>query len=96
MGRQYFIQELEGAQAALCSVTKSNAAVLQQVAEVVKQGSLVVTADATKITQEATAAGNHGWEGNFLSKAHEHKEGHNYCFCSTDEHSMMFCSSDTI
>lgn len=51
--------------------TKSNAAVFQQVAEMIKQGSLIVTADATKVTQESTAAGDHLWKGNFLSKQNE-------------------------
>lgn len=56
--------------------TKSNAAVFQQVAEVIKQGSLIVTADATKVTQEPTAAGNHLWKGNFLSnKMKERMDG---------------------
>lgn len=48
--------------------TKSNAGVFQQVAEMIKQGSLIVTADTTKVTQESTAAGYHLWKGNFLSK----------------------------
>lgn len=66
-------------QCAFCLVrsvntTKSDTAVFQQVAEVIKQGSLIVTADTAKITQESTAAGNHLWEGNFLSKQHKHKE----------------------
>lgn len=51
--------------------TKSNVAVFQEVAEMIKQGSLIVTADATKVTQESTAAGNHLWKGNFLSKHNE-------------------------
>lgn len=47
--------------------TKANTAVFQKVAEVVKQGSLIVTADAAKITQESTATGHHLWKGNLLA-----------------------------
>lgn len=54
--------------------TESNAAVFQQVAEMIEQGSLVVTADATKVTQESAAAGNHLWKGNFLSKQNVFKD----------------------
>lgn len=48
------------------SLTQSNAAVLQQVAQVVKHGFLVLTADTTEVAQESTAAGHHFWESNFL------------------------------
>lgn len=48
--------------------TESNTAVFQQVAKMVKQGSLIVTADAAKITEESTAAGHHLGKGNFLTK----------------------------
>lgn len=51
--------------------TKSNTAVFQQVAKMVKQGSLIVTADAAKITKESTAAGHHLGKGNFLTKQNE-------------------------
>lgn len=50
------------------SLTQSNAAVLQQVAQVVKHGFLVLTADPTEVAQEATAAGHHFWEGDFLQE----------------------------
>lgn len=46
--------------------TEAHAAVLQQVAEVVEHGLLVLTADAAEVAQEAAAAGHHLGEGNFL------------------------------
>lgn len=46
--------------------TKADAAVLQQVTQVVKHGFLVLTANTTEVAQEATAAGHHLWEGNLL------------------------------
>lgn len=46
--------------------TKSNTAVFQQVTEMVKEGSLIVTTDAAEITQESTAAGYHLGKGNLL------------------------------
>lgn len=78
-GHHMFILSTNNLRCVFCLVssvntTKSNAAVFQQVAEVIKQGSLIVTADAAKITQESTAAGNHLWKGNFLSKQHKHEE----------------------
>lgn len=48
------------------SLTQSHAAVLQQVAQVVKHGFLVLTADPTEVAQETAAAGHHLREGNFL------------------------------
>lgn len=48
------------------SVTQSDAAVLQQVTQVVKHGLLVLPADATEVAQEATTTGHHLWEGDFL------------------------------
>lgn len=54
--------------------TKPNTAVFQQVAEMVKQGSLIVAADAAKITQESTAAGHHLWKSNLLTKENECKD----------------------
>lgn len=47
-------------------LTKPHAAVLQQVAEVVKHSFLVLSADPAEVAQEATAAGHHLGEGNFL------------------------------
>lgn len=47
-------------------LTKPHAAVLQQVAEVIEHGFLVLTADPAEVAQEATAAGHHLGEGNFL------------------------------
>lgn len=46
--------------------TQTHAAVLQQVAQVVKHGLLVLTTDAAEVAQEAAAAGHHLGEGNFL------------------------------
>lgn len=47
-------------------LTKPHAAVLQQVAEMVKHGLLVLATDAAEVAQEAAAAGHHLGEGNFL------------------------------
>ena len=47
-------------------LTQPDTAVLQKVAEVVEHGFLVLTADSAKVAQEATAAGHHLGEGNFL------------------------------
>lgn len=46
--------------------TQADAAVLQQVTEVVEHGLLVLTANTTEVAQEAAAAGHHLWEGNLL------------------------------
>ena len=46
--------------------TQPDTAILQKVAEVVKHGFLVLTADSAKVAQEATAACNHLGESNFL------------------------------
>lgn len=51
---------------AISEHTKSNAAVVQQVAQVVKHGFLIVLADSTKITQETAAVGHHLWKPDFL------------------------------
>ena len=53
-------------------ITQPHAAVLQQVAQVVEHGLLVLTADAAEVAQEATAASHHLGEGNLLRK--EQKE----------------------
>lgn len=47
-------------------LTEADAAVLQQVTQVVKHGFLVLTANATEVAQEAAAAGHHLWKGNLL------------------------------
>lgn len=62
---QYYIKKKR------TTFTKSNTAVFQQVAKMVKQGSLIVTADAAKITEESTTAGHHLGKGNFLTKQNE-------------------------
>ena len=49
-------------------LTKPDAAVLQQVAEVVEHGFLVLSTDATEVTQETTAVGHHLREGDFLEQ----------------------------
>lgn len=46
--------------------TQSNAAVLQQVAQVVEHGFLVLATDATEVAQETATAGHHLGEGNLL------------------------------
>lgn len=48
------------------TLTQANATVLQQVAQVVKHGTLVLSADTTEVTQEATAIGHHLRETNLL------------------------------
>ena len=50
----------------LCVLTEANAAVLQQVAEVVEHGALVLTADPAEVAQEATAVGHHLGEPDLL------------------------------
>lgn len=49
-------------------LTQSDTAVLQEVAEVVEQGPLIVTADAAKITQEPTAVCHHLGKGDLLAE----------------------------
>lgn len=49
-------------------VTQSNAAVFQQVAEMIKHCSLIVTTYAAKITQESTAAGHHLGKSHLLTQ----------------------------
>ena len=51
--------------------TQSDTAVFQKVAEMVKQSSLVVTADAAKVTKESTAAGHHLGKSYLLIKQNE-------------------------
>jgi len=41
------------------TLTQANAAILQQVAQMIKHSALVLPADATEVTQETAAAGNH-------------------------------------
>lgn len=48
--------------------TQADAAVLQQVAQVVEHRALILTADSTEITQETTAVGHHAWETDLLQK----------------------------
>lgn len=50
------------------TLTKANTAVLQQVAEVVEHGFLVLTADSTEVTEEAAAIGHHFRKSDFLKK----------------------------
>lgn len=47
-------------------LTQPHAAVLQQVAQVVEHGLLVLAADAAEVAQEAAAAGHHLGEGDLL------------------------------
>jgi len=51
--------------------TKSYIAVVQQVAEMIKHGFLVMATDSTEITQETTAVCNHLREHDFLNEARE-------------------------
>lgn len=63
--------------------TQPHAAVLQQVAQVVEHGFLVLAANATEVAQEATAAGHHLGEGDLLwtqKWKHKHKDVHPYLF----------------
>lgn len=61
----------------IIDLTQSNTAVLQQVAQMVKHGFLILAADAAEVAQETTTAGNHLWESNFLStKSFHHKYTH--------------------
>lgn len=47
-------------------LTEAHAAVLQQVAEVIKHGLLVLSADSAEVAQEAAAASDHFGKGDFL------------------------------
>lgn len=47
-------------------LTQPHAAVLEQVAQVVEHGFLVLAADAAEVAQEAAAAGHHLGEGDLL------------------------------
>lgn len=51
--------------------TQADAAVLQQVAQVVEHGALVLPADTTEVTQETAAVGYHLGEPNLLKKQKE-------------------------
>lgn len=48
------------------TLTQADAAVLQQVVQVVKHGALVLPADSAEVTQEATAVGHHLREPDLL------------------------------
>lgn len=48
------------------ALTQSDAAVLQQVAQMVKHGALVLSADSAEVAQEAAAVGHHLGEAYFL------------------------------
>lgn len=50
------------------TLTQTDAAVLQQVTEVVKHGALVLSANATEVTQESTAVGHHLGKSDLLQK----------------------------
>lgn len=49
-------------------VTQADAAVLQEVAEVVKHGALVLPADATEVAEETAAVGHHSGKPDLLSR----------------------------
>jgi len=49
--------------------TEPDAAVLQQVAEMVKHGFLVLAADPAEVTEETTTVGHHLGKGDFLQKS---------------------------
>lgn len=55
-------------------VTQADAAVLQEVAEVVKHGALVLPADATEVAEETAAVCHHSRKSDLLSG----REGTNY------------------
>lgn len=50
------------------TLTQADAAVLQKVAEMVKHRALVLSADATEVTQETAAVGHHLRESNLLER----------------------------
>lgn len=55
------------------ALTESHAAVLQQVAEMIEHGLLILTADSTEVAQEPAAVGHHLWKRDFLKT-----EGHSF------------------
>lgn len=67
--------------------TEADAAVLQQVTQVVEHGFLVLTANAAEVAQEATAAGHHLWEGDLLQR---HAEKQQHCSCCSALHTTHF------
>lgn len=61
-----FLQGLDSTNSA--TLTQTDAAVLQQVAQVVKHGALVLSADAAEVTQETTAVGHHLGKSDLLEE----------------------------
>lgn len=67
MFRLYVIYEFN--QSAQYKHTKSNITVVQQVAEMIKHGPLIMPTDSTEITKETTAVRNHLRKHDFLNEA---------------------------
>ena len=57
---------LESVSVAVSVLTQADAAVLQQVAQVVEHGALVLAADTTEVAQEPTAVCHHTRETDLL------------------------------
>lgn len=59
--------------------TQSHTAVLQQIAQVVEHGLLVLTANPTEVAQKAAAAGHHLREGDLLQGGMNFTSAHIIC-----------------
>lgn len=53
------------------TLTQAYAAVLQQVAQMIEHGALVLSADSTEVAQETTAVGHHLRKSNLLERKSE-------------------------
>lgn len=66
-------------------LTEAHAAVLQEVAEVIEHGLLVLTADSTEVAQEPAAVRHHLWKGDFLKA-----EGHSFSENRNENLTLLF------
>lgn len=55
------------------TLTEADAAVLQQITEMIEHGLLVLPADPTEVTEEPAAVSHHLWKGDFLEHGGEHQ-----------------------
>lgn len=55
-------------------LTQTDAAVLEQVAEVVEHGPLVLATDPAEVAEEATAVGHHPWESDLLQRGRRERQ----------------------
>lgn len=60
-------------------LTQPHTAVLQQIAEVIKHGFLVLSTDAAEVAKKATAVGHHLRKSNFLDRNNTYKNNYRGC-----------------